>query len=119
MFCRFNAASIITKNTEPGERFEDVPRVIIVYISEMDFLGYGKTIYHIDKIIRENGKAIDDGLQEIFVNTCVDDGTDIAELMQCFMQKEVHNVRFPKLSSRVRYLKEEEGGISVMCEIME
>lgn len=116
---RYNAASIVTKNTDPGERFENVPRVIIVYISEKDFLGYGKTIYHIDKVIRENGKPIDDGLQEVFVNTCVDDGTDIADLMRCFMQQEVHDPRFPKLSSRVSYLKEEEGGVSVMCEIME
>ncbi len=116
---RYNAASIVTKNTEPGERFENVPRVIIVYISERDFLGYGRTIYHIDKVIRENGEPIDDGLQEVFVNTCVDDGTDIADLMRCFMQREVHDPRFPKLSSRVSYLKEDEGGVSVMCEIME
>ena len=116
---RYNAASIITKSTEPGERFESVPKVIIVYISERDFLGYGRTIYHIDKVIRENGELIDDGLQEVFVNTCIDDGTDIADLMRCFMQKEVHNKKFPKLSSRVRYLKEEEGGVSVMCEVME
>lgn len=47
---RYNAACIVTKNTDPGERFEKVPRVIIVYISEKDFLGYGKTIYHIDKV---------------------------------------------------------------------
>ena len=116
---RYNAASIVTKNTEPGERFENVPRVIIVYISERDFLGYGRTIYHIDKVIRENGEPIDDGLQEVFVNTCIDDGTDIAGLMRCFMQQEVHDPRFPKLSSRVYYLKEQEGGVSAMCEIME
>ncbi|MDE6064502.1 MAG: hypothetical protein K2G20_07980, partial [Lachnospiraceae bacterium] len=67
----------------------------------------------------ENGKPIDDGLQEVFVNTSVDDGTDIADLMRCFMQQEVHDPRFPKLSSRVIYLKEEEGGVSVMCEVME
>lgn len=116
---RYNAASIVTRNAEPGERFENVPRVIIVYISESDFLGYGKTIYHIDKVIRENGETIDDGLQEVFVNTCVDDGTDIADLMRCFMQREVHDPRFPKLSSRVNYLKENEGGVSAMCELME
>ena len=117
---RYNAASIVTKNTEPGERFEkNVPRVIIVYISERDFLGYGRTIYHIDKVIWENGEPIDDGLQEVFVNTCIDDGTDIAGLMRCFMQQEVHDPRFPKLSSRVYYLKEQEGGVSAMCEIMD
>ena len=51
--------------------------------------------------------------------TSIDDGTLIAGLMRCFLQKEVHDPRFPKLSSRVSYLKEEEGGISVMCEVME
>lgn len=116
---RYNAASIITRNTEPGERFENVPRVIIVYISEKDFLKYGRTIYHIDKVIRENDVVIDDGLQEVFVNTSVDDGTDIAELMKCFMQKEVRNEKFPRLSSRVDYLKHEEGGVTAMCEVME
>ena len=116
---RYNAASIVTKNTEPGERFENVPRVIILYISERDFLGYGRTIYHIDKVIRENGEPIDDGLQEVFVNTCINDGTEIADLMRCFMQQEVHDPRFPKLSSRVYFLKEEEGGVAAMCEIME
>lgn len=93
--------------------------MIIVYISERDFLGYGRTIYHIDKVIRENGEPMDDGLQEVFVNTCIDDGTEIADLMRCFMQQEVHDPRFPKLSSRVYYLKEQEGGVAAMCEIME
>lgn len=116
---RYNAACITARETEPGENFENIPSIIIVYISEADFLGYGKTIYHIDKVIRENNKKIDDGLKEVFVNTSVNDGTKIAELMQCFMQKEVHNSKFPKLSSRVRYLKEEEGGISTMCDLME
>ena len=62
---------------------------------------------------------IDDGLHEIFVNTAVDDGTEIAELMSCFTKKEVKNARFPMLSSEVRRLKESEGGMQVMCEVMQ
>lgn len=58
---RYNAASITAKETEPGEYFENVPNVIIVYITESDFLGAGRTIYHIDKVIRESGRVIDDG----------------------------------------------------------
>lgn len=116
---RYNASCITAKETEPGEHFENIPRVIVVYISEHDFLGYGKTIYHIDKVIRENDIVIDDGLQEIFVNIEVDDGTDIAGLMQCFLQKEVKDSRFPKLSARVDYLKNNQGGIMTMSDIME
>ena len=116
---RYNAASITARESEPGDRFENVPTVIVVYISEKDFLAKGRTIYHIDKVIRETKDVIDDGLQEVFVNASVNDGTKIAELMQCFMQTEVNNPQFPKLSTRVKYLKEDEGGLTIMCELME
>lgn len=53
------------------------------------------------------------------MNTVVDDGTDIAELMSCFTKKEVKNDKFPALSSEVRRLKETEGGVQVVCEVMQ
>ena len=116
---RYNAASITVKESHPGDKFENVVDVYIVYISEFDFLGKGKTTYHIDKVIRETGDVIDDGLHEIFVNTTIDDGTDIADLMACFTKKEVKNPKFPKLSGEVKRLKETEGGLSTVCELME
>ena len=116
---RFNASSITMKCSNPGEHFEDVIELYIVYISDFDFLKKKKTIYHIEKCIRETGDFIDDGLHEIFVNTAVDDKTDIAELMNCFKQTTVDNPKFPKLSAAVRRLKTTEGGISTMCKVME
>lgn len=115
---RFNAASITVKDSEPGERFENILDLYIVYISEFDFLKGGLTIYHVDKMIRENGQSIDDGLHEIFVNTAIDDGSDIAKLMSCFEKKEVKSERFPKLTRRVTELKSTEGGASAVCEVM-
>lgn len=114
---RFNSASITESN--PGERFADVVDVYVVYISEFDIFNGNSPIYHIDKLVRETGEVIDDGSLEIFVNTVVDDGSDIAELMSCFKQKVVNNPKFPKLSNRVKMLKTTEGGASVVCEVME
>lgn len=116
---RFNASSITVKESNTGDTFHDVVELYIVYISEFDFLKGGKTIYHVDKVIRENGEVIDDGLHEIFVNTVVNDGTDIADLMACFMKKEVHNPKFPALSSEVTRLKATEGGARAVCEVIE
>lgn len=116
---RFNASSITVKDSEPGTKFDDVLELYIVYISEFDFLKGNKTIYHVEKILRETGEFIDDGLHEIFVNTVIDDGTDIAELMSCFTKKEVKNSKFPALSSEVKRLKETEGGVQVVCEVMQ
>ena len=114
---RFNASSITVRESEPGTKFEEVLELYIVYISEFDFLKGDKTIYHVEKVLRETGQVIDDVLHEIFVNTAVDDGTEIAELMSCFTKKEVKSARFPMLSSEVRRLKESEGGMQVMCEV--
>ena len=78
-----------------------------------------KTIYHVDKVLRETGKVIDDGLHEIYVNTVIDDGSDISDLMACFMKKEVKNSKFPALSAEVSRLKETEGGAQSVCAVME
>ena len=79
----------------------------------------GKTIYHIEKIIKETGTYVDDGFHEIFVNTSVYDGTKISDLMRCMTQKEVNDLKFPKLVNRINFLKTSEGGRRVMCEVME
>jgi hypothetical protein len=116
---RFNAASITVRDSNPGDRFENVIELYIVYISEFDFLKKGKTIYHIDKVLRETGDVVDDGLHEVFVNTVIDDESDIADLMACFTKKEVNNAKFPELSSEVKRLKETEGGAQAVCEVMQ
>lgn len=116
---RFNASSITVRDSSPGTSFDEVIELYIVYISEFDFLKGDKTIYHVDKLLRETGEVIDDGLHEIFVNTVIDDGTDIAELMACFMKKEVKSPKFPVLSAEVKKLKETEGGVRAVSAVMQ
>jgi len=101
------------------DKFKDVNELYIVYISEFDFIKGEKTIYHVDKTIRETSQVIDDGLHEIYVNTVIDDGSNIAALMSCFTKKEVNNPKFPKLSAEVKRLKTTEGGARAVCEVME
>ena len=72
-----------------------------------------------DSIIRETGACVDDGLERVFVNTSVKDGTIIAEYMDCFLKKEVQNLKFPALTKRMYLLKHEERGVDAVCEVME
>lgn len=116
---RFNASAITVRDSNTGDRFGDTLELYIVFISEFDFLKGGKSIYHVEKVLRETGEIIDDGLHEIFVNTAIDDGTDISDLMSCFIRKDFQNPKFPKFSSEVHRLKNTEGGVSTMCEIMD
>lgn len=105
---RYNASCITSNNTEVGVNFIDVPDVTMVYISTFDIFKKGRTIYHCKTVIEETNDAVDNGLKEIYVNTAVNDGSTIAELMECFMQEQVNNKKFPLLSSRVWYYKNEE-----------
>lgn len=116
---RFNASSITVKESQVGDRFEDVAEVYVVYISEFDIFDRERTIYHVENVIRETGEQVDDGLHRIFVNTIYNDGSDIADLMSCFTQKQVNNPKFPVLTRRMNELKNEEGGLNIVCEVMQ
>ena len=117
--CRYNAAGMTWKEAEKGTRFKDLPDVCVVYITEHDFLHGGRTVYHVDKILRENGSIIDDGSSVIYVNTAVNDGSAISDLMRCFLQKTVNDPRFPRLSEKVHQYKNTEKGAAEMCEELE
>lgn len=115
---RFNAASVTVRESNPGDKFRDVVDVYVVYITEFDIFGYNKTIYHVDKTIRENGVTVDDGLHEVFVNTKIKDGTKISHLMELFTKTQFESKEFPALSKRVNFLKTSEGGKTEMDTVM-
>lgn len=60
-----------------------------------------------------------DGAHLIYVNAEIDDKSRTAKLMQYFRTADPFDDSEGELSERVRFLKTEEGGIEIMCEIME
>lgn len=115
---RFNAASITVKDSKPGEHFDEILDLYMVYISENDFIGGGKTIYHVDKVIRETGGVIDDGVHEVYVNTQIKDGSKISDLMECFISPSLNSKKFPATTKRFTELKETEGGLRAVSVIL-
>ena len=49
---RYNASTITVNKSEPSDEFEYVQDVIVVYISEFDMFRAGKTVYHVENVIR-------------------------------------------------------------------
>ena len=91
----------------------------MVYISAFDMIKKGKIIYRCMTVDVITGTSIDNELKEIYVNTAVNDGTTIAELMACFLQEQVNNKKFPLLSARVGCFKNDEGGRKIMCILLD
>lgn len=117
---RYNASCITANMESTGERFKDVPDLIVIYISRFDMFKRGKTVYHVIRTLKETGDEVQNGLEEIYVNTKIDDGSDVARLMKIFTKTDRYDFeRFPRVSKRKAQFKEEEEGEAVMCEIVE
>jgi hypothetical protein len=116
---RFNISNIDTVFTEKGIKYEELPDVYAIFISNFDIFSEQRTIYHINRVIEETGSVVDNGVHEIYVNTAIDDGSDIAELMQYFKKSVGEHENFMKLCNRVKYFKESQEGVANMCQVME
>lgn len=116
---RYNQASVDTSMLEKGHKYDELPEVISIFISKFDIFKGNRTVYHVDRIIRETEEIADNGTAEIYVNSEVDDHSVVAELMREFNNPDMDNPKFRKISKRVHYLKNEEGGREIMCERMQ
>lgn len=116
---RYNGASLTTNLTDPGAKFQNIPDVCVVFISRFDLFSGNRSLYHVDRVIRETGKVVDNGFEEVYVNAKVKDGSEVAELMEVFVDDAAYNSKFPVTSVSKRRYKETEEGQQVMCEIME
>ena len=59
----------------------------------------------------------EDGRHITYVNTAVDDGSEIANLMSYFKTADPYDMSHGDLSKRVHFLKCEEGGFDLMCNV--
>ena len=117
---RYNSAVLTANITSPGTKFRRVPNVIIIFISKFDIFKDGYALYHVDKIVRESSRKIEDGLDEIYVNSAVKDGSKVSELMELFVDLKAYNKdEFPVVSETKKIYKETEEGVQAMCEITE
>ena len=117
---RYNGAILTTNIAETGKKFEFIPDVCIIFISKFDIFKDGLPIYHVDKVIRETGKIINDGLTEIFVNAAGRNDSKVSKLMELFIKDDVYNTEvFPVTSKIKARFKISEGGRKEMNEMLE
>ena len=116
---RYNSSVLTANIMEPGKKFENVPNVCVVFVSRFDMFKDGFSLYHVDRMVRETGKVVDNGFEEIYVNAAVSDGSDVSELMEVFVNEKTYNDKFPITSAGKHRYRDTEEGQQIMCEIME
>ena len=98
----------------------DLPETFVIFITESDVIGKGKPIYRIERKIEETDELFSDGEHIIYVNG--DDknaSTELGKLMQDFFCTNANDMHYKELAEKVRYFKEDEKGVAVMCKVME
>ncbi len=116
---RFYAAMLDSECLGKGKDYHQMPDVHIIYISETDLWAAGKTLYQVEKKFKGTEIPYDDGIYVTYVNAEIDDGSDIAKLMNYFKTANPEDMSQGDLSARVHFLKCEEGGYPEMCEVSE
>ena len=94
---------------QKGGDYSEMPEVRIIYISETDIWRKGKTTYRVRKAFEDTDITYEDGIHLTYVNAAVDDGSEIARLMEYFKTADPDDMSQGALSRRVHFLKCEEG----------
>lgn len=116
---RYNSALIDANITEPGEEFQNIQETFVIFITENDVLKAGLPIYHIERVIKELGVDFDDQAHIVYVNSQIQDETALGRLMHDFSCIEAKDMHYPVLADRVRFFKEDQEGVKIMCRAME
>ncbi len=103
----------------PGQGYEELPESYVIFITKDDCLGYGLPIYHIDRKIAEIDKEFMDQAHIIYVNSKIQEDTELGHLMHDLNCKAAEDMYSIILAKRVHELKETSKGVELMCAEME
>ena len=115
---RYYSSVMDSELLRKGVSYDKLPEVYLFYISEEDIWRNGQTVYKVQQSLSLGKKQIpyDNGLHTIYVNAEIDDGSNIAKLMQYLKTAKAGDTSQGALSAHVNYLKSPEGGRAKMGE---
>lgn len=116
---RYNSSLMDANAILPGDDTELLPETYVIFIIENDVLRGNLPIYHVERMIKENGKLFDDKSYIIYVNGEIKDETPLGKLMQDLSCANPDEMNYKELADRARYFKKDKEGEKVMSKIME
>lgn len=112
-------SSILDANIVPsGGTFPNLPKTYIVFITEGDVIGNGRQINEI-KRTTASGDSFEDGSHILYVDALHQDDSPVGRLMHDLFCVHASDMYDPQLAEWVRYYKETEDGVQIMCAVME
>ena len=117
---RFHSSMLDTKMLKEKQRFNEIHDSYVIFITENDYMGLGKPLYHIERTVQETGGLFGDGSHIIYVNgSYKNDSEALGRLMHDFRCTDADDMFYAELAKHVKHFKETEGGMERMCKAME
>ncbi|MDC7288975.1 Rpn family recombination-promoting nuclease/putative transposase [Blautia schinkii] len=116
---RYHSGLMDMNTLNPGQDFDELPQSYVIFITREDVLGYGLPIYHISRKINEIDKEFRDESHIIYVNSQIQDDTELGRLMHDLHCKNADEMYSEVLARCVRELKETQEGVDSMCREMD
>ena len=117
---RYHSSLLDAHLLQPGDDFGDLPETFVIFITEDDVVGGDLPIYTIERQITNSGEAFNDGEHIIYVNGADrNTSTELGKLMHDFFCTDADDMHYKELADKVRYFKEDEKGVVIMCKVLE
>lgn len=116
---RYNSSLLDANITDAGEDYKNLAETYVIFITEDDIFGANKALYHIDRIVKETKKPFGDEAHIIYVNSKIQNNTELGKIMHDFYCTDANDIKNKKLAKRVKYFKEDEEGVTVMSNIFD
>lgn len=116
---RYNSSMLDASLLKKSEKFEDLPDIWVIFITEHDVPGRGKAVYKVERCFADTGETFNDGSHILYVNGAYRDDSPIGKLMHDFSCTNAADMNYGVLADRVRYFKESKEGVAIMCKAME
>lgn len=116
---RYHSGMLDANTLKPGEDFDSLPDSYVIFITEEDVLGDGLQKYQVGRKVKETGKEFNDHSHIIYVNTAIQDDTELGRLIHDFHCRNANEMYSETLAEQIRNIKETEKGVTDMCQEME
>ncbi len=116
---RYNSSLLDAREVQKGADYSNLPETVVIMICEHDVFRMGLPLYHIKRIVEESGAPFDDKCAITYVNGQIQDETPLGRLMHDFFCRDAKDMHYKVLADRMRFFKEDKGGVQNMCEVMD
>ena len=116
---RYHSSMMDVGLLEKGRDFKDLPDVWVIFITEHDVMGQGEPVYQIERCNVKTGERFQDGSHILYVNGAYRGNDKYGELMHDFFCTNADEMYNETLADRVRFFKEDNEGVEMMCKSME